>query len=48
MSTPPKQTEASQLFNCERSPSPSALRRIQETRGVDDFDALLVVVTVDE
>ena len=48
MSTPPKQTEASQLFNCERSPSPSALRRIQETWGVDDFDALLVVVTVDE
>ena len=38
----------SQLFNWERSPSPSARRRIQENLGVDDFDALFVVVTVDE
>ncbi len=38
----------SQLFNWERSPSPSARRRIQQTLGVDDFDALFVVVKVDE
>ena len=38
----------SQLFNWERSPSPSARRRIQHTLGVDDFDALFVVVRVDE
>ena len=38
----------SQLFNWERSPSPSARRRIQHTLGVDDFDALFVVVKVDE
>ena len=38
----------SQLFNWERSPSPSARRRIQKTLGVDDFDAIFVVVAVDE
>ena len=38
----------SQLFSGERSPSPSARRRIQDTLGVDDFDALFVVVKVDE
>ena len=38
----------SQLFNWERSPSPSARRRIQENLGVDDFDALFVVVKLDE
>ena len=38
----------SQLFNWERSPSPSARRRIQHTLGVEDFDALFVVVKVDE
>ena len=38
----------SQLFNWERSPSPSARRRIQHILGVDDFDALFVVVKVDE
>ena len=44
----PKANGSVQLFNWERSPSPSARCRIQETRGVDDFDALFVVVTVDE
>ena len=38
----------SQLFNWERSPSPSARRGIQENLGVDDFDAFFVVVTVGE
>ena len=38
----------SQLFNWERSPSPSTRRSIQDTLGVDDFDALFVVVNVDE
>ena len=38
----------SQLFNWERSPSPSARRRIQQTLGVDEFDTLFVVVKVDE
>ena len=38
----------SQLFSWERSPSPSTRRSIQDTLGVDDFDALFVVVTVDE
>ena len=38
----------SQLFSWERSPSPSTRRSIQDTLGVDDFDALFVVVKVDE
>lgn len=36
------------LFNWDRSPSPSARRRIQEALGVDDFDALFVVVVANE
>ena len=38
----------SQLFSWERSPSPSTRRSIQDALGVDDFDALFVVVKVDE
>ena len=38
----------SQLFSWERSPSPATRRLIQQTLGVDDFDALFVVVAVDE
>ena len=37
----------SQLFNWERSPSPSPRRKMQQVLGVDDFDALFVVVTLD-
>lgn len=36
------------LFNWERSPSPSARRSIQAALGVDDFDALFIVVKADD
>ena len=38
----------SQLFTGERSPSPPVRRRIQRVLGVENFDALFVVVRVDE
>ena len=38
----------SQLFNWERSPSPSVRRDMQTVLVVDDFDALFVVVKADE
>lgn len=38
----------SQLFSGERSPSPSARREIQKVLGVEDFNALFVVVRVNE
>ena len=38
----------SQLFRGERSPSPSARRRIQKVLGVEDFNYLFKVVRVDE
>ena len=38
----------SQLFTGERSPSPPVRRRIQRVLSVEDFDALFVVVRVDE
>ena len=36
------------LFNLKRSPSPSARRRLQQALGVSDFDALFVIVTVED
>ncbi|MDE2843907.1 MAG: helix-turn-helix transcriptional regulator [Chloroflexota bacterium] len=38
----------SQLFSGERSPSASVRRIIQKVLGVEDFNALFIVVKVDE
>ena len=38
----------SQLFTGERSPSPSVRRKIQQVLSVEDFDALFIVVRLDE
>ncbi|MDE2781018.1 MAG: helix-turn-helix transcriptional regulator [Chloroflexota bacterium] len=36
------------LFNWDRSPSASARRSIQKALGVEDFDVLFVIVTVED
>ena len=37
----------SQLMRGERSPSPSARRRLMQVLGVDDFDTLFIIVEED-
>ena len=38
----------SHLMNGRRSPSPLVRRRLMEALGVDDFDRLFIIVSVDD